>query len=284
MLLRAVGREGELRLAFACLGGRTALTENYSRPPLQVMRAIEDAAHSLCVYLLSPTGGIVQGDRYTIHIDVGENARALCTTQSATKVYRMPEGCAEQHIRIEIGRGAFFEFVPDAAILFADADLTQNIEITLHPGALLFLHEIVMPGRLARGERLQFRRYANRLTVRDSAGLLLHDASTIQPALHQYDEIGILEGYACWGSAYLLGDLAAWGIDAEAFCQAHQPALDQRDFVAHDSLGALTPLYRNGVAARIVSQRLETIYAAFQHLRETVRTKYLNLPEASLRK
>jgi urease accessory protein len=279
MLLHAVGREGELRLSFARQGERTTLTENYSRPPLQVMRAIEDAANCLCVYLLSPTGGIVQGDRYAIRIDAGEGTHALCTTQSATKVYRMPDSCAEQHIRIEVGRGAVFEFVPDASILFADADLTQNIEITLHPGALLFLHEIVMPGRLARGERLQFRRYANRLIVRDSAGLLLHDASNVQPALANYDEIGILEGGACWGSAYLLGDLAAWRIDADAFCQAHQATLEQSD-----SLAALTPLYRNGVAIRMVSQRLETIYAAFHHLRETVRTKYLHLPEASLRK
>lgn len=283
MLPHAVGREGELRLAFVHQGGRTTLTENYSRPPLQVMRAIEDAANCLCVYLLSPTGGIVQGDRYTIQIAVGEGARALCTTQSATKIYRMPEGCAEQHIRIEIGRGALFEFVPDAAILFASADLIQNIDITLHPGALLFLHEIVMPGRLARGERLQFRRYTNRLVVRDSAGLLLYDASSIQPAnaniAPSYDEIGILDDYPCWGSAYVLGDLAAWGIDPDAFCQAHQPALEQSD-----AIGALTPLYRNGVAVRMVSQRLETIYAAFHHLRETVRTKYLHLPEASLRK
>jgi len=126
---------------------------------------------------------------------------------------------------------------------------------------------------------LQFRRYANRLVVRDSAGLLLYDASNVQPAKANYSEIGILESYACWGSAYLLGDLAARGIDADAFCQQHQATLEQ-----NDSLGALTPLYRNGVAIRMVSQRLETIYAAFHHLRETVRTKYLNLPEASLRK
>src|SRR5688572_30135099 len=149
MSLHSIGRDGDLRLTFAKQGKHTTLTESYSRPPLQVMRAIRDAAGCLCVYLLSPTGGVVQNDRYNIHISVGDDAHALFTTQSATKVYRMPDGCAEQSLRIDVGRNALFEFVPDAVILFADADLRQTIEVTLQPGALAVLYEIVMPGRLA---------------------------------------------------------------------------------------------------------------------------------------
>lgn len=281
--LDGVGRNGELRLTFAQRAGRTVMTENYSRPPLQVMKAITDGAGCLNVYLLSPTGGVVQGDRYAIRIDVGANAHALFTTQAATKVYRMPNGCAEQTIRIEVQAGAVFEFVPDAAILFADADLSQQIEVTLHEGALLFLHEIVLPGRIARGERLQFRRYRNRVTVRDGEGLLLHDAATIQPSLpyggQDMDASGVLEGYTAWGSAYLLGDLAGRGIDAEAFCASHQDL-----FKMDEGIGALSPLYRNGVGARVIARRLETVYAAFHGLREVVRTRYLGLPAAPLRK
>ncbi len=279
MSLHPIGREGKLRLTFAQQAGRTVLTENYSRPPLQVMRAISDNAQCLCIYLLSPTGGVVQGDRYHIQIRVGANTHALFTTQSATKVYKMPDDCAEQFIRIDVESGAIFEFVPDAAILFADADLRQQIEITLHPGALLLLHEVIMPGRYARGEHLQFRRYVNHIVVRDDSGLLLHDAAQIEPAQAELDGIGILEGYRCWGSAYLLGDLAARGIDAAAFCET-QAALFERP----DALGSISPLYRNGVGVRMVSQRLETIYAAFHELRQIVRTQYLGLAEATLRK
>src|SRR5690606_32958244 len=122
-----------------------------------------------------------------------------------------------------------------------------RIEVTLHDGALLLLHEIVMPGRLARGERLQFRRYENRIIVRDAAGLLLHDTALIEPARNDLDAVGVLEGYSCWGSAYLLGDLAGRGIEAQAFCAAHQGI-----FARGDALGALSPLYRNGISARMV--------------------------------
>ncbi len=280
MSLYGIGRDGELRLTFtqSVLGGVTALTENYSRPPLQVMRAIEDGAGACCVYLLSPTGGVVQGDRYAIGISVEAGAHALVTTQSATKIYRMPDGCAEQHIRIEVGSGAVLEFVPDAAILFANADFRQRIDITLHTGALLILHEVVMPGRLARGERLQFRRYANRLSVRDEVGLLLYDSAEIEPARLDLEAIGRLEGFPCWGSFYLLGDLAGRQIDAAAFCAEHQPV-----FSGEAALGGLSPLYRNGVSARLLSARLETIYAAFHGLRGDVRA-HMGLSDAPLRK
>ena len=274
-----IGRDGELRLTFARRGEHTTLVENYSRPPLQVMRAIPDAANCLCVYLLSPTGGVVQGDHYTIQIVVGEGAHALCTTQSATKVYRMPEGCAEQLVRIDVREGAVFEFVPDAQILFADADFRQHVEVTLHPGALALIYEIVMPGRLARGECVQFRRYANRIVVRDPAGLLLYDASDIEPSRGDLMAIGNLEGYPCWASAYLVGDLQAWNIDAMTFCESHRSLLE-----CEGAIGGLSPLFRNGICIRMVSHRLETIYTALSALRAALRTQYMGLPDAPLRK
>lgn len=279
MSLHTIGRNGELRLTFAQHEAQTALIENFSRPPLQVMRPIRDAAGCLCVYLLSPTGGVVQNDHYTIQIDVGQGAHGLFTTQSATKIYRMPEGCAEQYIHIDVGQDAVFEFIPDAAILFADADFQQHIEVNLQPGAMILLYEIVMPGRLAHGEHLKFRRYSNRLVVRDSAGLVLYDNAVLEPACTDFNAIGRLEGYACWGSAYLLGDLEARGINPAEFCQTHQSVTQ-----VEGALGSLSPLYRNGVVARMVSPRLETIYKVFGELRNLTRTQYMKLPPAILRK
>ncbi len=279
MPLHHAGRDGALRLTFAKRDGRSALIENYSQPPLQVMQSIRDAAGVLGVYLLSPTGGVVQGDRYDVQIRVQAGVHALITTQSATKIYRMPDDCAEQTIRIEIERDGILEFVPDAAILFEDADFRQDIDVTLQPGALLFLHEVVLPGRVARGEHLAFRRYANRIVVRDADGLILYDAAEIDPTRADLTATGRLEGYTCWGSAYLVGDFAARGIDVAAFCAAHRGLLTRAD-----ALGELSPLYRSGLSARMVSQRLEGIYGAFHDLRNLFRTQYLGLADAPLRK
>lgn len=278
-MLLSIGREGALHLAFAKQDGKTALVQRYSRPPLQVMRAIPDAADCLCVYMLSPTGGVVQHDHYQIDICAGEGTHTLVTTQSATKVYRMPDGCAKQDIHIEVEQDAIFEFIPDAAILFAEADFHQRIEVSLQSGALALIFEIILPGRIARGEHLRFRRYLNQLVVRDAQGVLVYDTADVQPAQVDLNTVTRLEGYACWGSAYLVGDLESRQIDAAKFCETHHLLMQGEGY-----MGSLSPLYRNGLSARILSHRLESIYNAFHALRAILRTQYLKLPDAPLRK
>lgn len=242
------------------------------------MRAIPDGAGCLCVYLLSPTGGIVQDDCYSIDVTTGARTHVLFTTPSANRVYRMPTGSAEQHIRIIIDEGALLEFVPDATILFAEADFSQTIDITLKTGALLVLHDIVMPGRLARGECLQFRRYRSRLIVRDEGGLLLYDSAVIEPSARPLQQTGILEGFTCWGSFYIVGDLSFWNIDAPQFCQAHAG-----DMTGTGYQGGLSVLHRSGLSARLLSQRLDAIYTRFADLRRALRES-IGLPGGILRK
>lgn len=272
------GRKGELRLRFAERGGQTALAESYFRAPLQVMRPVYDSAGCLCVYVLSPTGGVVQGDEYCVDIVAEADTHALLTTQAATKIYRMPQRGAVQKVTIDLHENSVFEYLPDAAILFRDADLCQVIDITLRPGAVLVFQEIVMPGRLARGEVLQFRRYINRLTVRDTHGLILYDHADYQPSPGDGDRLGLFDGLPCWGSWYLVGDLGRFDIDAEAFCKSY--VLPWRE----DALGSLSPLYRNGIGARMVSRSLAPIYTTFAELWQMMRTQYMGLPPSIIRK
>ncbi|MEM6283699.1 MAG: urease accessory protein UreD [Chloroflexota bacterium] len=252
------------------------MTESQFRPPLQVMRAVTDAAGCACVYILSPTGGIVQGDRYTIGVTVEEDAHALVTTLAATKIYRMPNEHAEQHVHIEVKPGAILEFVPDAAILFRDADFRQSIHITLHGGALLMFHDSVMPGRLASGESLQFRRFRNRLTVTDPHGLLLYEQQDVQPQVQALTRVGTLEQFRCWAGWYLLGDLDRIGLDARAFCENYQPP--------DDVLASASRLYRNGVSVRLLAGYWSPLSQALDQLRNTIRRDFMHLPATNLRK
>jgi urease accessory protein len=282
MSLYAIGREGELRLTFERHEDKTVLSQNYSRPPLQVMRAIRDEAGCLCVYLLSPTGGVVQHDRYRINLTLEDGAHALFTTQSATKIYRMPDGCAEQWVQIEVGRGALLEYVPDAAILFAEADFHQRTEVTLAAGGVALLTDVIMPGRLARGERLQFRRFANRFVVRDEAGLIAFESSVMQPALTDFDALGRLDGFSCWGTAYIVGDIAGRGGDFQRFALNFHSRLADL-LPAKDGIGGISLLHRGGLSVRVLSHRLETIYTVFHALRDHLRTT-IHIPVTPLRK
>lgn len=278
MSLSQIGRNGELRLTFAQHDTQTRLVENYSRPPLQVMGSILDSADCLCVYLVSPSGGVVQSDQYLVQICLNAGTHALLTTPAATRIYRMPKGYASQHVTLTLGEHALFEYVPEANILFADSDFRQTMEVCLAPGSLLILHDIIMPGRLARREHLQFRHYSSRLVVRDEGGLILYDNARVTPAQQSVAGPGFLDGFACWGSFYVLGDFEHWQFDTTTFCETHQHTL-----TSEESIGSFSPLQRSGLCVRMLSHRLETITRTFESLRQGVRSS-LGRPYETLRK
>ncbi|MBZ0293701.1 MAG: urease accessory protein UreD [Anaerolineae bacterium] len=273
-------RHGELRLGFARRGNQTVMHHSFFRTPLQVMRAITDDAGCARVYMLSPTGGVVQGDRYQIEVTVEENAHALVTTLAASKIYRMDRDRAVQRVKIEVMPGAILEYVPDASILFAGSYFEQHVEIFLHPGAFLMFQDSVMPGRLASGECLNFTRYINRLIVRDAQGLLLYEMQDLMPQVQDLNQVGVLEGYRCWASWFLLGDLDRFNLDAAAFCEAQSDALSNHPTL----LGSASRLYRNGICVRLLAPFWSSLAEVLTRLWRDVRIDYMGLPAASLRK
>src|SRR5713226_5007199 len=80
--------EGVLHLVLRRAGQRTVLQECYFQVPLQVLRPLYlDEVGTAYVYLVSPCGGVVGGDAYSLTVVVEEGARACLTTPSATKLY-----------------------------------------------------------------------------------------------------------------------------------------------------------------------------------------------------
>lgn len=273
------GRHGELKLAFAQRNNRTVMTENFFRVPLQVMKPRYDESGCACVYLLSPTGGVVQGDDYQIDVTLAPDSHATLTTQAATKVYAMPRQAATQAMRVRVGKNAIFEYLPDSTILFQDADFSQDISLFLEHGAKVALQEIVMPGRLARDETLAFTEYQSCIEMSDSNGLLLYDTCRIQPKCQPYlAGPGVLERYPCWGNWFLVGDfeMPQW----EAFCEFSKPFLNQSPI----SIGGLSRLHRGGIAIRMLAHNAGAIQATFQTIWNWLKTEHFGLKIIDLRK
>lgn len=275
----SAGRYGQLKLGFTQRDNRTVMTESFFRVPLQVMKPRYDESGSVCVYLLSPTGGVVQGDDYQIDVTLAPNTHVILTTQAAIKVYAMPFQGARQSMRVRVGKDAIFEYLPDSTILFRDANFVQGISLFLERGAAVVLQEIVMPGRLVRGETLAFTQYQSCIEVSDSAGLLLYDTCHVQPKCQPYlTGLGVLEGYACWGSWYLIGDfeMPQW----EVLCEFVDPFLNQPS----KSIGGLSRLHRAGIAIRMLAHNVEAIQSTFQTIWNWMKTEHLGLKIVDLRK
>ena len=275
----SAGRHGELRLGFAQRNNRTVMAESFFRVPLQVMKPRYDESGCACVYLLSPTGGVVQGDDYQIEVTLAADTHATLTTQAATKVYAMPRQGATQSMRVRVGKDAIFEYLPDSTILFQDANFDQDISLFLERGARVALQEIVMPGRLARGETLAFTQYQSRIEMSDADGMLLYDTCHLQPKCQPYIVgPGVLEGYPCWGSWYLVGDFEMpWW---EMLCEFGECFLNQPP----KSIGGLSQLHRGGIAIRMLAHNSEVIHSAFQTIWNWLKAEHLGLESVDLRK
>src|SRR5918912_4300963 len=114
-----VGKAGKLgalvlRLEQDKSSGKTSVKEQYSRVPLYTQRALylEEALPNMAyMYIISPSGGILQGDRYRMDITLRNGAFAHITTQGATRIYRMEKNFATQIINIDVGESCYFEYI-----------------------------------------------------------------------------------------------------------------------------------------------------------------------------
>src|SRR6185295_11829061 len=84
------GMAGALRLVVGLDGaGRCAVREQYNSQLHRVLQLIPgEAPEEGLLYVLNPTGGVLQGDRLDADVRVERGAHAIVTAPSATKIYR----------------------------------------------------------------------------------------------------------------------------------------------------------------------------------------------------
>lgn len=157
---------------------KTICAHQYTTYPLRlspVFRLDGVDTNRAYFYTMNTSPGLLAGDELNISLKLNPKTNLYLTDQAATKVHQMPnlDSQAMVNYQIELQPRANLEFLPEPIILYKNAALSQNITIQLDESAGLFLREIILPGRLARGEYYQFRHYFNRLTVTDSTNKLL---------------------------------------------------------------------------------------------------------------
>jgi urease accessory protein len=139
--------------------GKTVIREQYCRVPLFIQRAIyleETLPEMAYVYIISPSGGILQGDRYSIDITLSNNALAHVTTQGASRIYKMERNYGSQIVNIKVEEGSYLEYIPDQIIPFRNSRFYQEVELTVHDNATMIYSETIVPGRVASGEKFEY--------------------------------------------------------------------------------------------------------------------------------
>jgi urease accessory protein len=145
-----VGKTGFLRLGFERRGNQTILENLERRAPYMVQRALycdSEMPGLACVFLITTTGCLLQGDRLALEITLGPRAEAHVTTQSATKIHAMDANYAAQTQIITLADDAYLEFLPDPVIPHRQARFISNTHMSIAPSATLLFSEIIQPGR-----------------------------------------------------------------------------------------------------------------------------------------
>jgi urease accessory protein len=210
-----VGKAGKLgalvlRLEKDTDSGKTSVKEQYSRVPLFAQRALylEEALPSMAyMYIISPSGGILQGDRYRMDITLRNQASAHITTQGATRIYRMEKNFATQIVNIDVGEGCYFEYIPDQVIPYRDSRFYQEANLRVHDNATLIYSEMITPGRVASGEHFDYDISYMKAVAKNQDGVQRFvDVAILEPKKRKMGVFGVLANNEVVGTMYILAN------------------------------------------------------------------------------
>jgi urease accessory protein len=188
--------------------GKTVIKEQYTRVPLFTQRAMyleETLPDMAYVYIVSPSGGILQGDRYRIDISLGNNTFAHVTTQGATRIYKMEKNYASQIVNINVEGESYFEYIPDQIIPFRNSRFYQEVELNVHDNATMIYSEIIVPGRVASGEVFEYEICYLRTVGRNQSNKVrFMDTVKLEPRNENVRAKGILGNFKIIGTVYIV--------------------------------------------------------------------------------
>lgn len=188
--------------------GKTFLASQHSQLPLQVLTPFySDADGTAFLYLLNPSGGILQGDRLETNIEIEPGAKAFVTNPSANKFYRMDEGHATLINRIKVGAEGVLEYMPEYNIPFSQSSVRQDTVFDLDSKACLLAFDMIVPGRMEKGEFFEYDIYTSKISIFVDGKLLAQELAKIEPKKADPRGIGVLESRNVYGTIFLYMEL-----------------------------------------------------------------------------
>ena len=133
--------------------------------------------------------------------------------------------------------------MPDHTIPSAGAALRQSLEVIAAEGATLIAVDAFAAGRVARGEAWRFARLDSALTVRDAAGLVLHDRFVLAGG-ERWCGLGLAEDHPYFATVVVVADTGL-----EPFLAALPAALA----TIHGARAGAAPLPRRGALVRCLA-------------------------------
>lgn len=283
----AVGKAGKLGILQLTLekntfNNKTSVKNQFYKVPLCIKRALyleETCPDMAYIYIISPSGGILQGDRYRIDIDLRNSAIAHITTQSATRIYKMNKNFGTQIINLDVDKNCYLEYIPDQIIPFKSSKYYQISNLKVHESATCIYSEILTPGRVASNELFEYDVCYMKVKAVDHLGkTCFMDSSKLEPKIENISAFGIMNGYNILGNIYILvpnDQLTNIKDEINSFLKKSN----------NNVIGSCTTLpYSRGLLVRLLGQFAFDIRNTIYSVLEIVRKKILNISFTAIRK
>lgn len=193
--------KGVLDLSVERRGDRSVLAHLYRQAPLLVQQALywdEHLPGLPCLYVITTSGCVLEGDGFDISIAVAAGAMAHVTTQAATKIHRMDGGCAAQSQRLTLAEDAYLELLPGPVIPHRHSRFVTRTDAVVAESATLLSAELVLPGRKHHGdgEVFAYDLYSSAMTVgRPGGRRLFREKLVAEPWRRPMRRAGVMGGF-----------------------------------------------------------------------------------------
>lgn len=261
--------------------GRTGLRRRYVKAPMSLSRPLHiDRARpgQAFVYLRATGGGLAENDRVHQRIHLSEGAQATVTTQAATNVHRMNAGLATLWTQLRVAEGASLEYAPGHTTLFGGSRLAQQTDVTLAESATYIGSEVLMLGRIARGEINRFDAFTQGMRIRrDGSGVLLSDTLSVIDS-QQASAVHLFGEWPVWATVLIVPP-------RERVSEIPALARTVRERLgAETTFGVSTMVGEEGLVVRIAGSRREPVQTAADSAHGLARELLLNAPFVDLRR
>ena len=271
-----VGKTGKigflkLTLGFDSQRNKTIITEQRSCVPLYVQRALyyDESIPSMAhLFVLSPSGGVLQGDRYRTDIELKNGAMSHITTQGATRIYKMNSNYATQMINLNVGKDCYLEFLPEQLIPYKNSRYYQKATFKVDDSATLVYSETIVPGRVAMGELFDYDVCCLKtLCYDDKQEMKFHDNCILEPKKQTMNSLGIFGNKTVLSMMYVV---------TKKECVEELYEIINQIFKDNDEIIGGTSILPNnsGLSVRILSNSSEvnkiTVYNIAQIIRKQI--------------
>ena len=252
--------------------GITCLKETFFTPPFKVANITEDRrAKDLHLMIMNSSPGILDGDQYSIRIDVSEDSSLQLHTQSYQRVFTM-KGSAYQSTEVYLQENSSFIFLPHPSVPHEHSNFTTHNKIFLKESSTLIWGEIITCGRKLSmggggvgGEIFSFSTYHAITEVFRDNKLIIKENLLMQPSVIDPLGLGQLEGYTHQASMICV---CPGGNDIE---EIHAYLTGQEDIMA-----GVTTTTGKGMLVRLLGHGAEQLYKHLQAICFLARQQQLN--------